>query len=262
METDKTSGQGKNYKVWFFAGAETRDDRFNTFTGSFIRFMKEILEEDFEYIKGVYYNSNMVNVIWALNNAQRPIQEPEKNRIIVAALNQMISNSNNNDVQLVITSSSAGTILAAQAACYLAMVNRNRNYFSKPFHLVLGASMIATESELYRQLLHYQKEGTIGTIIHDEIQDDDDNSRGVGGVSRFEAYRNALGIVFPVLSRRYNGPSFLNTHPEKGHIHRKRSMTVQKALDYIDIILVRYKLAGQYYMVKAEALLKEKTNKE
>ncbi len=40
-----------NYKIWFFAGAETRDDRFNAFTGSFIRMMKEILGEDFDYIK-------------------------------------------------------------------------------------------------------------------------------------------------------------------------------------------------------------------
>lgn len=135
------------------------------------------------------------------------------------------------------------------------MENRNRDYFSKPFHLVLGASMIATESELFRQLLHYQNEGTIGTIIHDEIQDDNDNSRGIGGVSRFDAYRNALGITFPLLSKRYNGPSFLNTHPEKGHIHRKRSMTLQKALDYIDIILIRHKLAGQHYSEKAALLL-------
>jgi hypothetical protein len=259
MDSGKSADGGKNYKVWFFAGAETRDDRFNTFTGSFIRLMKEILEDDFDFIKGVFYDSNLVNVVWALHNAQRPIQEPEKNRITSEAFRQIVSNGINRDVQIVITSSSAGTIVAAQAACYLAMENLKNNYLNKPFHLVLGASMIAPESELYQQLLHYQKAGTIGTILHDEIQDDDDNSRGIGGMTRFQAYRNALGIVFPILSAKYKGPSFLNTHPEKGHIHRKRSMTVQKALDYIDIILVRHKLAGHHYKEKAEALLKKES---
>jgi hypothetical protein len=248
-----------NYKVWFFAGAETRDDRFNTFTGSFIRLMKEILEDDFDFIKGVFYNSNLANVIWALNNAQRPVFEPHRNKIILSAFRQMVTSGYNRNHQLIITSSSAGTIVAAQAACYLAAENRNRDYFSKPFHIVLGASMIADESDLYRQLLDHQKEGLIGKIVHDDIQDENDNSRGIGGLTRFEAYRNALGIAFPGISRRFSGPSFLNTHPEKGHIHRKRSMTVQKALDYIDIILVKHKLAGNHYMEKAAALLRENT---
>ena len=105
--------------------------------------------------------------------------------------------------------------------------------------------MISDRSELYRQLINFQNEGTIGTIIHDEIQDEDDNSRGVGGVTRSEAYSNAFGIMVPLLSGKYRGPSFLNAHPVNGHIHRKRSKTVQKALDYIDIILVKHKLAGE-----------------
>jgi len=258
METEKSNTKGKNYKVWFFAGAETRDNRFNPFTGSFIRLMKEILEEDFDYIKGVFYNQNIVNVIWALNNAQKPISDPSNNSITSASFRQMINNGYNRDVQLIIASSSSGSIVAAQLACYLAEQNRNRDYFSKPFHLVLGASMIAPESQLYHQLLNYQNDGVIGTILHDEIQDKDDNAFGVGGTSRFEAYKNALGIAFPFLSRRYKGPSFLNTHPETGHIHRKRSMTVQKALDYIDIILVRHKLAGDKYSEKAVEYLKKR----
>ena len=260
MERARSTAEGEKYKVWFFAGAETRNDRFNTFTGSFIKLMKQILEEDFEFIKGVYFKSNLANVIWALNNAQQPIARPEKDRITSSAFNQMVSDVKSRDVQLVITSSSSGSIVAAQAACYLAMKNRNRSYFTRPFHLVLGASMIAPESELYRSLLNYQKEGTISTILHDELQDADDNSRGIGGSSRSEAYRNALGLVFPLFSRRFKGPSFLNTHPEKGHIHRKRSMTVQKALDYIEIILVRHKLAGHHYSEKAAMLLKEKSS--
>lgn len=257
MDTEISNAQEKNYKVWFFAGAETRDDRFNAFTGSFIRMMSEIFGGDFDYIKGVFYNSNLYNVIWALNNAQRPLADPGRTSITSSSLRQMVSNGYDRDAQLVIISSSSGSIVAAQLACYLAEQNRTREYFSKPFHLVLGASMIASGSQLYRQLLKHQKEGMIGTILHDEIQDEDDNAFGVGGATRFEAYRNALGIAFPFLSKRYKGPSFLNTHPENGHIHRKRSMTVEKAMDYIEIILVKHKLAGQHYSEIALKLLKE-----
>ena len=249
--------QEDKYKVWFFAGAETRDNQFNTFTGSFIRLMKEILGEEFDYIKGVFYNSNIMNVIWALNNAQKPVMDPSDNKITSSSFNQITSNGYDRDSQLVITSSSSGSIVAAQLACYLASKNRNGEYFSKPFHVVLGASMVSHESQLFSHLLHYQKDGLIGTILHDEISDKDDNAYGVGGASRLEAYRNALGIAFPFLSTRYKGPSFLNTHPEKGHIHRKRSMTVQKALDYIDIILVKHKLAGDHHSRKAEVRIKE-----
>ena len=249
--------QEDKYKVWFFAGAETRDNKFNTFTGSFIKLMKEILGEDFDYIRGVFYNTNIMNVIWALNNAQKPVKEPGSNRITSSSLRQIISNGYDRDSQLIITSSSSGSIVAAQTACYLAEENRQQRYFSKPFHLVLGASMVNHKSALFKRLLHYQEDGLIGTIIHDEIQDKDDNAYGVGGITRFEAYRNALGISFPFMSARYKGPSFLNTHPENGHIHRKRSMTVQKALDYIDIILIRYRLAGDRHSGKAAATIKE-----
>jgi hypothetical protein len=264
MDVDKhhnISDIKEKYKIWFFAGGETRDDRFNIFTGAFIRLMKKILSDDFDFIKGIYYKSPIMNVIWALNNAQKPIINPGDQRFTIAAFRQIINSGLSPETQLVITSSSSGSIVAAQTACYLAEMNRNKIYFNKPFHLVLGASMISTESDLYNQLIHYQKKGRIGTIIHDEIQDEGDNSRGVGGLSRSEAYGNAFGIIFPLLSKKFHGPSFLNTHPEKGHIHRKRSKTVQKAIDYIDLILIKHKLAGNNYMQKAISTLKEE-NKE
>lgn len=255
---DKNRGQTKQindikekYLVWFFAGGETRDDRFNIFTGSFIRLMKDILQEDFDYIKGINYKYSIMNVIWALNNAQMPISDPENQKITRESFKQIIAKAISPETQLILISSSSGSIMAAQTACYLAESNRNNIFFSKPFHIVLGASMIAPESRLYKKLLHYQNEGKIGTIIHDEIQDKDDNSHGVGGLTRIEAYKNAFGIMFPVLSGRFKSPSFLYAHPDKGHIHRKRSKTVQKALDYIDIILIRHKLAGNRYMERA-----------
>jgi hypothetical protein len=254
--TDKTP---TGYKVWFFAGGETRDNRFNTFTSAFIRLMKKILEDDFEFIKGIYYQSTMRNVLWALNNAQRPLLNPENHRITTAAFNQIIAAGLAPDTQLIITSSSSGSIVAAQTACYLADRNRNNIYFKKPFHLVLGASMLSSESLLFRQLLHYQNEGTIGMILHDEVQDEGDSATGVGGTSRLEAYSNAFGLMFPWFSGTFKRPSFLNAHPEKGHIHRRRSKTVQKALDYIDIILIRHRLAGVHYMEKAISVIKGET---
>ena len=247
------------YMVWFFAGGETRDDRFNVFTGSFIRLMKQILENDFGHIKGIYFKSPMTNVIWALNHAQKPVVNPENNKIIVAATKQ-ITTGYYPDTQLIIVSSSSGSVVAAQTACYLAEKNKNHTIFTNPFHLVLGASMISPESKLFRQLTQYQREGIIGNIIHDEIQDEDDSTYGVGGLTRSEAYRNALGLMVPMFSRKFKGPSFLNTHSEKGHIHRKRSQSVQKAYDYINLILIKHKLAGEEVMERAIAVLNNEYN--
>ena len=259
MESDSYRGGERKveYKVWFFAGGETRDDKFNIFTGSYIRLMTKIMEEDFEFIKGIYFKSPMMNVIWALNNAQRPIANLENEKVFMTAFRQIIDAGLSPETQLIITSSSSGSIVAAQTACYLAQKNWNNIYFRKPFHIVLGASMISSDSELYKQLLAYQKEGTIGKILHDEVQDEGDSSIGVGGISRLEAYRNAFGLMFPFLSTKFKGPSFLNTNPVTGHIHRRRSQTVQKAIDYINIILIKNKLAGEHYKKKALEVLKD-----
>jgi hypothetical protein len=246
----------KKYKVWFFAGGETRNDRFNIFTGSYIRLMKKIMQDDFDFIRGIYFKFPMMNVIWALNHAQKPVSNHENDEKIMAAFAQIVNSGLSPETQIIITSSSSGSVVAAQTACYLARKNRNFTYFKKPFHLVLGASMISPESELYKQLIRYQKEEIIGTILHEEVQDEGDTSAGVGGTTRLEAYRNAFGLMFPLISRRFSGPSFLNAHPEKGHIHRKRSKTVMKALDYVEIILVRHNLAGEHYKALAEKMLK------
>jgi hypothetical protein len=244
-----------NYKVLFFAGGETHDNKFNTFTGSFISLMKEIFKDDFDFIRSVYFRSPMLNVIWALNHAQKPVSLTEKEQKVTTASQQIINACDSPETQLIILSSSSGSVLAAQTACALSFMILNNEISLKPFHLVLGASMISVQSDLYKQLIRFQNEGTIGIIIHDEVQDDGDNSHGVGGTSIPEAYINALRIMVPFLNRKYKGPSFLNTNPDTGHIHRRRSQTVQKALDYIDIILIRNKLAGDFYCDIAKELL-------
>ncbi|HEX7492784.1 MAG TPA: hypothetical protein VF346_01080, partial [Bacteroidales bacterium] len=104
MESDSSHNDYNirdKYKVWFFAGGETRDDRFNIFTGSFIRLMNRILKDDFRFIKGIYYKSPMMNVIWALNNAQKPITKPENKKIFITAFRQIIEAGLSPETQLV-----------------------------------------------------------------------------------------------------------------------------------------------------------------
>jgi hypothetical protein len=264
-QAEEKNVTGTIYKVWFFAGAETMDDKFNVFTGSFIRLMKEILGDSFDFIRGINSGIPVINVVRALLNAQRPLKRGPYHFGVRVACDQILERTTDRDAQIILTSSSSGSIFAAQAACYLAEGNRNNLFFRKPFHLVLGASMLSPASDLYRKLLHYQREGLIGTILHEEMQDIGDNTFGIGGSSRREAVRNALGVAFPYFSQHYYGPSFLNKNPQTGHIHRIRSQTVQKALDYIEIMLIKHTLAGQYFSKRATAVLaleKEKLSKK
>jgi len=118
MESDSYHGNETKdkYKVWFFAGGETRDDKFNIFTGSYIRLMTQIMDEDFEFIKGIYFKYPMLNVIWALNNSQKPIANLEDEKVFMTAFRQIIDAGLSPETQLIITSSSSGSIVAAQTA--------------------------------------------------------------------------------------------------------------------------------------------------
>jgi hypothetical protein len=244
-------------KVWFFAGGEAGTEKLNAFTGSYIRLMKEILQDDFEVIKGICFRMPMFNVIWALNHSQKPLDSPLEKKFIRNAFSQVNSNESSDSIKLILTSSSSGSVIAAQTACYLAEQNSKKNIPVKSFDIALGASMISTESDLYKKLEYYREKGIIGSIIFNDLQDEGDNTQGIGGRSRSEAYRNAFGLMFPLFSKNFNGPSFLNTHHENGHVHRKRSKTVQKAIDFIDVLLVKHQLAGSYYCEKAAAKIKE-----
>jgi hypothetical protein len=250
----------QKYHVAFFAGGETRDNIFNTFTGSFIKLLTQIFEENFTLVKGIYFRYPMQNVIWALNNAQKPLIKPEKNKIISAAFKQLILGKTKSHDVLIILSSSSGGIVAAQTACYLAQENIKNNYYLRPFHVAIGTSLISKQSALYLKLLDYQHKGIIDKIIFDEIHDAEDSVNGVGGRSRREAYSNAFGLIFPALSKKFEGPSFLNTDHEKGHYHRRRSQTVQKAQDFIEVIFQKNKLAGNKYSERAASLLDIKSS--
>jgi len=243
------------FMFWFFAGGETRDDRFNVFTGSFIRLMEEILGHRFSHVKGIYYRHAARNVAWALSNAQYPIARHSADNIPSKALRHIFSNGHSTDTQHIMVSSSSGSIVAAQTACLIASKNRTGELNTAPFHIAMGSSMLSKQSLLYRNLEECRTEGLIGNIILDDLQDEGDDSAGIGGLTRKEAFMNAFGLMFPVFSSKFRGPSFLNTHPVKGHIHRRRSQQVQKAADYIKVLLVKHNLAGEAYRQKAENTL-------
>ncbi len=250
----------ENYKIWFFAGGESDDDKFNLFTGSFIRLMSEILKERFSLVKGIYFSTPMMNVVWCLNNSQKPVTFPEKNRLVTAAVKQ-ISSDLSSDTHLILVSSSYGSAVAAQAACCLAdLISRNKTSI-RFFDLALGSTMVSKESELYLSLLHYQAEGRIGSIIYDDLQDEGDSSTGIGGRTRGEAWGNAFGLMCPFFSTRFSGPSFLNTHPVKGHLHRRRSHTIQKAYDFVEILMIKNKIAGEYFSNHAAMVLEEEKSR-
>src|SRR5665811_1125863 len=105
------NNKSNKYKVWFFAGGETRDDKFNIFTGSYIRLMTKILGNDFEFIRGIYFKYPMMNIIWALNNAQKPIAYNENEKIFMTAFSQILNAGLSPDTQLIITSSSSVVLL-------------------------------------------------------------------------------------------------------------------------------------------------------
>ena len=223
--------------------------------------MKQILDKDFDHIRGIYFSTPMMNVAWALNNAQRPINGSRRSKITDRAFGQLTVNGAGHEDQLLIVSSSSGSVVAAQTAYRLAEMNRDKKYFKKPFHLALGASMISKESDLFKNLVEHQKEGNIGKIIFDDLQDEGDSSTGIGSTTKGKAWSNAFGLMFPLLSLKYKSPSFLNIHPEKGHLHRRRSQTVQKAIDFIEVLLIKHNLAGDHYREKAVAVISELKNK-
>lgn len=245
------------HRIFFFAGGDFRQGKKNAFTANFIRYMTETLGRDFTLVEGIYHHQPLMNVLWALNHAQQPEKYPAGNRIIQSSCKQILADPQATVARLALVSSSYGSVVAAQVACQIAEWQLKENRLSGPFDLALGASMVSRESALYRKLLDYQQKEVIGTIIYDALQDDGDNSNGIGGTTRLEGYLNGLGICFPFLTWKFHGPSFLNQHPVSGHLHRVRSHSVQKAKDFLRTILIDYRLGGEEGRRKAEEKLRQ-----
>lgn len=222
--------------IWFFAGGDHGKGALNLFTGSFIRMMEERFGKDFRIINGIYNRFPFLNVVWGLTHAQSPISARSANRILNIACGQVLETPPVKGSSLYIVSSSYGSVVAAQTACCLA--TRIENGSLEPFalHVALGASMVSKESALYRKLSGYLQKGIISQLVYDPLQDEGDNSAGIGGTTRIGAYLRGLGICFPFLTFTYKGPSFLNKHPQKGHLHRKRAQSLEKAEDFMRVM--------------------------
>lgn len=223
-------------RFWFFAGGDFKKGQPNMFTGSFIRIMGEIHGERFRLVDGIYKKTPFLNVLWALHYAQKPIRNPEKDFLVSSSFRQIIEGMDGKNEELVLVSSSFGSVAAAQTAHYLAMETARKGILRHPFHVALGASLVSKESDLFKGLEKFRESGIIGKLIYDELQDEGDNSTGIGGRSRLSAYLNGLGIVFPYFTIKYKGPSFLNTDPINGHFHRRRAQTLQKAEDFVKVM--------------------------
>jgi hypothetical protein len=245
------------HRFFFFAGGDYNGGQGNTFTSNFIRYLAEVIGHRFSVIEGIYHHRPVMNVIWALNRAQEPLKAPLQNQIIASSVNQILTCPQTHGSKLTLVSSSYGSVVAAQTACHLAEVHLEEKRLTHPFNLALGASMVHEQSGLLRKLEYYQQQGVIDKILLSELHDDGDNSNGLGGRTRFEAYSNGLGICFPILSRKFSGPSFLNNDPVHGHLHRVRAQSIQKAKDFIQTILIDHELGGKENKAKAELLLEK-----
>ncbi len=246
-----------DHRIFFFAGGDFKEEQRNAFTANFIQYLSEVLGDRFSIIEGIYHQMPVMNVVWALNRAQEPLKAPLQNQIIARSVNQILSCPHIDESKLTLVSSSFGSVVAAQAACYLAERELAEKSLIRPFNLALGASMVSEQSGLYRKLKHYQQRGVIDKILLNELQDEGDNSNGLGGRTRLEAYSKGLGICFPFLTRKFSGPSFLNTDPVHGHLHRVRSHSIQKARDFIQTIMIDHELGGAENKAKADLVLKK-----
>lgn len=198
--------------------------------------MSERYGEDFRIIQDIYSRYPFLNVVWALTHAQRPVYRAFKNRILTASCKQVLSVAPEENRSIYIVSSSYGSVVAAQTACCLAARIESGIFEPHPLHVALGASMVSKKSKLFKRLSDFHNKGIISNLVYDPLQDEGDNSTGIGGTTRIGAYLRGLGICFPFLSVTYKSPSFLNQHPQKGHLHRKRSQSEEKAVDFMRVM--------------------------
>ena len=215
----------------------------NVYTITMCSYLESLLGEDFCIIEEPVSQSTVTNVVWALIYGQHPMRHPEKNRKVKLAFDRILADSLDHAGQITIIASSFGTILASQLAISLAGGN-NPLLHHPELNLVMGSSLLCKDSELFHELKALQHDGFIQYFVYDELQDAGDNTAGMCGKSRMEAFFNAIRITF-VLDKGYRGqPSILNNHPNKGHIHLQRAQSIKKGKDYVKVILVDYALAG------------------
>jgi len=227
--------------IWFFAGGTFANGRTNAFTATFIGEAANQYGDRFRVVEGIYHKWSFFNVLWALTWAQRPFRHPERRKYMQKAIKQIsfdgeTLDSSNLSTHAIMIASSYGSVVAAQFGVFLGQMIRNKKTGLKTFDLLLGTTVLSPESDLFKQLVQLRSEGIIRKLLYHEMQDEGDNAAGLAGRNRLTAYLKALGIVFPWLTIRYSGPSFLNQHPQKGHIHQRRAHSTEKAMDFLRVL--------------------------
>jgi len=229
----------------------------NAFTRTYCGCMNELFGEDFTIIDKPVSKASISNVAWALSKGQKPMRKPERNKKTVIAFRSIIEALHNQTTDITIVSSSFGTALTAQVGITLA------DYFSQTadnqpeINLILGASMVSKESQLYQKLEELRKEGIITNIIYDELQDEGDSVTGMCGRSRVGAFARGLRMSFVIFGKYKGQPSILNNNPNTGHLHLQRAQSEEKAENFLVVTLIDYELAGQKTREKAVEMLKK-----
>lgn len=227
----------------------------NTFTRTYCDFMKEILGENFTIIDEVVSKSSISNVTWALSRGQKPMRRPEENKKTGIAFSKIMESLRDETSEISIVSSSFGTVLTAQVGIMLADYFFNTGKESPDINLVMGASMVSKKSELYCRLEELRDEGSLSTLIYDELQDPGDNVTGMCGRSRVGAFARGVRMSFVFFGKYKGQPSILNNNPQTGHLHLQRAQSEEKAKKFLEVTLIDYSLAGEEIREKAMEML-------
>lgn len=226
----------------------------NLFTKIFCEDLLEILGDDNVLVLSSNHKSGFLNVAWALWNGQDPKRRAGKDKRIRNAYDQIVHHANINNRHITFTSTSYGSVVAAQTAIHL-LRRQDEDGINFPVNLVFGHSMLCKKSALFSELENYRLKGRIGLIVYDEVQVPGDNVTGMCGETRIQAFRQALRMV-RIFGGTFQGqPSILNCDTIEGHIHRKNELSSGSARHYLSVIIVDKELGGPQTKAKAEKFL-------
>lgn len=189
---------------------------------------------NFRVVEGIYFNTLARNSTWAVFHAQNPLRQGDKHKFMEAALSEISGKPGQPTKNVILISSSSGSVVAAQAAILLA--SNREAYGLGEIHLVLGYSPIHKASKLYRGLQLEMEKGNIASIIYDDLQGADDNITGMAGRTRSEGLARSVKVLFPLTPDRFFWPSLVNANTEHGHPHHVSAATREKAYRYVKTI--------------------------
>ena len=256
---DVLAQEEHNIHSFFFipGGAYHGKNSPNEFTRTYCGMMNELLGDDFKIIDEAVSKSSIRNVAWALSRGQKPMRKPEKDEKTMIAFISIMGALHEETSDINIVSSSFGTALTAQVGIMLADFFIRSGKQKPEINLVMGASMVSRESKLYHKLEELRNEGSLNTLIYDELQDPGDNVTGMCGNSRVAAFAKGLRMSFVIFGKYQGQPSILNNNPQTGHLHLQRAQSGEKAEKFLEVTLVEYAMAGEEIREKAMEMLRK-----